>query len=164
MSEPVSPARRPLPNVVPAHHAMAWGVRASFRAYVEEAGEIRIEAPASAAGREFRFRRAACDGDVVRYEGAVLFTAHGGLLRLEVRDPSIHREGERLVLSVADTTAPGRRLILADLEPATDGSGLHATLAPEGAVAFDFRYPAGSPLEPVHLEPPSDHHETTRRT
>ncbi|GAA0967634.1 hypothetical protein GCM10009555_011680 [Acrocarpospora macrocephala] len=138
---------------------LVWGVHESFRAYVEEIGEIRVEAPASAVGSGFLFRRTSYAG---RYTGTVLFTAHGGLLRLEVRDPSIHREGERLVLSVVDPTA--RLRILADLVPAGDGSGFHATLAPEGAVAFDFRYPAGSPLAPLRLDPPSDHHATTRRT
>ncbi|MCU1583417.1 MAG: Htaa protein [Microbacteriaceae bacterium] len=146
---------------------LAWNVKTSFRSYVDGAGGV-IEATGAARSEpnSFLFPYVGEEAGVLRFEGAVRFTAHGGAMNLLVENPWLHVEDGSTRLSVAGTEATrtaGGRLFLAQLDataPATDGDELSwvavpATLLAEGAVAFDFNYAAGTQLDPVTYSVPA---------
>lgn len=145
---------------------LAWNVKSTFRGYVQAAGgAIDVAEPAIESADRFCFpldraRPGPATVGIHRFAGSVRFTAHGGAMDLLVRDPWLHEEPGRVRLSVAGTEATrtsGGRLFLAELDVVeavrTDDSRWYATaptvLLAEGAVAFDFRYPAGTTLAPV---------------
>ena len=149
-----------------ARAELAWGVRSSFRSYVEEAGgSIVVSAPATVRGNEFIFpaepdTAAEPPGEPLRFTGQVRFSAHRGALHLVIRDPWIHNEGDRLRLSVAgsaSTGGEGGRLFMADLTGGPQAeingvvvrSAVSASLATEGLAAFNFTYVAGEQLAPL---------------
>ncbi|MHC5794838.1 HtaA domain-containing protein [Lacisediminihabitans sp. FW035] len=136
---------------------LAWNVKDTFRAYVEQAGGvIDVAEPAVARDNTFVFPyvgvQSEPDGAIHRFSGAIRFTAHGGTMNLLVQDPWIHIDSDGQWLSVAGTEATrtaGGRLVLANLAGARPRQELVAALTSEGAVAFDFRYPSGAELAPI---------------
>ncbi|MET7402562.1 HtaA domain-containing protein [Dactylosporangium sp. NPDC005572] len=127
-------------------------MRASLVEYVEAAGgTITVQQPATRLpdGR-FRYPFAARAGGVVQFSGAVVLSAHHGALHLEIAEPWLEPvDGGEHVLSVRGsrlTDSEGGRLRIALVDEAGD-----AWLAPGAEVAFDFRYPAGAPLDAVAM-------------
>ena len=106
---------------------LCWGVKQSFRGYVEAAGGtvattrgaerapdggfLFPEGPGStlAQGADGRLRGAG------RFQGEVSFSAHGGMLSVVLVDPWIEASEAGLILSVADSPAATRRLPFAKL-------------------------------------------------
>ena len=107
---------------------LSWGVKQSFRGYVEAAGGtvattrgaerapdggfLFPEGPGStlAQGADGRLRGAG------RFQGEVSFSAHGGMLSVVLVDPWIEASEAGLILSVADSPAATRRLPFAKLD------------------------------------------------
>jgi hypothetical protein len=147
--------------------ALAWGVKASFRAYVIGAGgRIELSGGAAEAGDGgFRFPAAedldltfGDDGrplGVGRFAGGVAFTAHGGLLSVDFSDPWVEAGPAGAGLSVADIT--GRRAVIATLDLAQvsvepDGTvALPAAITLDGMMLIGDHYPPGTVLDPVRL-------------
>ncbi|MBH0024820.1 MULTISPECIES: HtaA domain-containing protein [unclassified Salinibacterium] len=148
MSGPVSPY-------------LAWNVKTAFRSYVEDVGgTIEVTDGAAKQQQAFLFPFVAEGDGVLKFGGAVRFSAHAGAMNLLISDPWVHVDNDGSRLSVAGTEATrtaGLRLFLAQLStPAHGAEGadvssvlLEAALLSEGAVAFDFRYAAGTQLDPV---------------
>ncbi|HEY1926852.1 MAG TPA: HtaA domain-containing protein [Caulobacteraceae bacterium] len=149
---------------------LSWGLKQSFRNYVEGAGGA-IEAGAGAqrdADGAFIFAAAAGEGlklgadgkpeGVGRFVGEVQCEAHGGLLKVFLADPSVEIGPERAVLAVADTRARDRRVDLAllDLAAATisdDGElVIPAKLSRDGWQVLGDHYLPSTPLDPVRLK------------
>jgi hypothetical protein len=149
--------------------ALTWGLKQSFRAYVEGAGGV--VATAGGAGRTpdgmFIFEAApgeslALDAEgkpqgVARFVGEVRFEAHGGMLRVFLADPSLEVGPAGAFIAVADTPARDRRVVLAQLDLAaatTSDDGeliMPAKLSRDGWQVLGDHYPASTPLDPVRL-------------
>ena len=107
---------------------LSWGVKQSFRGYVEAAGGtvattrgaerapdggfLFPEGPQSTLvqGADGRLRGAG------RFQGQVSFNAHGGMLSVVLVDPWIEASEAGLILTVADSPAATRRLPFAKLD------------------------------------------------
>lgn len=148
---------------------LSWGVKQSFRGYVEGAGGV-IETAAGAqrtadggfsfaAGPEGGLRLGA-DGrpeGQAKFLGEVSFKAHGGMLSVFLVDPAIEIGPGGAVLTVADHPARDRRLEAARLDLGAMRVGedgeivLPAALMMFGCQWLGDHYPAGTPLDPVRL-------------
>ena len=134
---------------------LIWGVKQSFRAYVEGSGGTI--ATTDGAGRAddgtFVFQ-AADDSDLAigadgvlsgvgRFRGQVAFKAHGGMLSVTLTDPWI-----------AETAT--RRTAIAKLDAAAlagdERAELPAVITLDGMMIVGDHYPPGTPLDPVRLE------------
>lgn len=154
---------------MPIVTALTWGVKQSFRAYVEGAGgtiETR-EGAARADDGGFTFA-AAPDSTLTVDEGGKLtgrglflgevqFTAHGGMLKVSLVDPILEVTDAGAILTVADHPTRTYRLEAAKLDLAAttpDPSGgliLPAALMMFGSQWLGDHYPAGAALDPVRL-------------
>lgn len=154
---------------------LSWGVKESFRRYVEGAGGS-IEAGEGAertpdGGFVFEAVSGPFTGPGLKlgsdgrpqgkaeFRGAVRFEAHGGMLSVWVADPMLEIGPERAGLSVAEGGPNGRRLEIAKLDPAAAATGLGgeivipAAITMEGMQVLGDHYPPGTPLDPVRLKP-----------
>lgn len=123
--------------------ALIWGVKRSLRDYVADGGEVMLSAGATASTAGFVFPPSA--RGAAAFDGAVEFSAYGGMLHFVLADPEI--DGDTLTVVGRD----GRRVPLGALTPTDEG--YDTALLPEGAGVFDGMYPAGAPLDPVRLAP-----------
>jgi hypothetical protein len=149
---------------------LSWGLKQSFRAYVEGAGGA-IETAAGAqraADGAFTFEAAPGEGlelgpdgkpqGVGRFVGEVLCEAHGGMLKVFLADPSVEIGPAGAIVTVADTPARDRRVELAqlDLAAATIGDDgelvIAAKLSRDGWQVLGDHYPPSTPLDPVRLK------------
>ncbi|WP_337187325.1 HtaA domain-containing protein [Phenylobacterium sp.] len=147
---------------------LIWGVKQSFRAYVEgSGGTIAVSDGAGRADDGTFAFEAADDSDLAfgadgtlsgvgRFRGQVAFKAHGGMLSVTLTDPWVEATDAGLVLSVAETAA--RRTAIAKLDtaalaPAADGTAeLPAVITLDGMTIVGDHYPPGTPLDPVRLQ------------
>jgi Htaa len=156
----------------PANQAatLSWGLKQSFRAYVESAGGTieTAEGALRAADGVFIFASAPGDGlklgadgrpeGVGRFVGEVRCEAHGGMLKVFLADPSLEISPAGAVVTVADTKARDRRVELAQLDLAAatgadDGEWvIPAKLARDGWQVLGDHYPPSTPLDPVRLK------------
>ncbi|WP_418057922.1 HtaA domain-containing protein [Pimelobacter simplex] len=156
-----------------------WGIKASFRSYVEGAiahGSITTSGGASRnADGTFRFTGGTGtfddEGNLTRiaFDGAVGFDGHDGQLDLDVTDVRVDLNGDQSVLR-ADLTSkdmtsgevtayPDVVLAVLDAEAGTYAAdagtstwtGIPARLTAAGAPAFSGFYAAGAELDPVAL-------------
>ncbi|HEY1752566.1 MAG TPA: HtaA domain-containing protein [Caulobacteraceae bacterium] len=148
--------------------ALTWGVKQSFRAYVEGAGgsiDVGSGAERTADGA-FSFAAAPGGGLTLAADGRpqgrgdfvgdVQFQAHGGMLSVCLADPRLQTGPEGAVVTVADSLTRDRRVILAELDLAAaaregDEVVIPAKLARDGWQVLGDHYPPMSPLDPVRL-------------
>jgi len=149
---------------------LCWGLKQSFRAYVEAAGgaiEIGEGAERTADGA-FTFAAGPGEGlklgvdgkpeGVGRFVGEVRCKAHGGMLDVFLADPSVEIGPAGAVIAVADTRARDRRVELAQLDLAAatladNGEWVFpAKLAKDGWRVLGDHYPPSTPLDPVRLK------------
>lgn len=147
---------------------LAWGVKESFRRYVEASGGTIAAGGGAerAADGGFVFAAAAenalalgADGapdGTGRFQGVVTFQAHGGMLSVTLTDPWIEpADGGGYVLSIAET--PTRRTAIARLDvggrtTGADGATeLPAATTLDGMMILGDHYPPGTALDPVRL-------------
>lgn len=147
--------------------ALTWGVKESFRRYVEAAGEIEIFGSAERAGDGcFVFPatansdlRVGSDGNLrgqAAFSGEVLFKAHGGTLNIRLTDPVVEIGEKALVCMVAESGGRNRRAEFAQLNLAEATFGRDEILMPaklwwDGSELLDDHYPAMTPIDPVRL-------------
>ena len=155
----------------PAEEAapLSWGLKQSFRAYVEAAGggiETGEGAGRSADGA-FTFPAAPGAGltlgpdgrpqGVGGFVGEVRCEAHGGMLKVFLADPRVEIGPAGAVVTVAEAPARDRRVELAQLDLAAatvaeDGAWvIPAKLALDGWRVLGDHYPAFTPLDPVRV-------------
>ncbi len=152
-----------------------WGVRESFRAYIEGPGGGAITTGDGATRNEdgsFRFPVLGGELDPesgfgeVQLDGTVHFTAHGGVLDITVADPrlEITATGSTLYADAKSQPMGGGEpiddhrdlavLATDDVEPTlgpatVEWSAIPATLTEAGAPVFN--YDAGTEMDPVSL-------------
>jgi hypothetical protein len=148
---------------------LSWGLKQSFRNYVEGAGGAIATAAGAQRDADGAFTFAAAPGEglklgadgkpegVGRFVGEVQCEAHGGMLKVFLADPSVEIGPERAILSVADTRARDRRVELAVLDLAAvkiaDGElVIPAKLSRDGWQVLGDHYLPSTPLDPVRLK------------
>jgi len=147
--------------------SMTWGVKQSFRVYVESSGgSISAENGASrlADGR-FEFMPAD-DNDLSfgselagrgTFSGEVKFDAHGGMLAVFMAEPVIEMTSKGLMLSLADAVSRKWRVEVAQLDlgamaqSGPDEVSIPTSLTIEGIQWLGDHYPFKTPLDPVQL-------------
>lgn len=149
--------------------ALIWGVKQSFRNYVEAAGgviEVRDGVGREADGA-FTFAaqpggdlRLGADGRPVgraTFLGEARFEAHGGMLRVCLADPMLEIGPAGGVVTVADSSARDYRVEVAQLDLAAMTTGeageivIPATISMHGGQWLGDHYPPGTRLDPVRL-------------
>lgn len=148
---------------------LSWGVKQSFRSYVEGAGGAIAtgEGAAREADGAFSFPAASGEGlslgddgrpqGVGRFTGEVSFEAWDGMLKVFLADPSLEVGPEAAVLAVADTRGRDRRVALAVLdlaaaELAEDGAWvIPAKVSRDGWQVLGDHYPPSTALDPVRV-------------
>lgn len=146
---------------------LSWGVKQSFRGYMEAAGgTVAVDGGAERApdgtflfpqGPQSTLARGA-DGRLTgagRFAGQVSFNAHGGMLNVVLAEPGVEATDAGLVLTVAD--GPARRVVFAKLDAAAMETEADGTLALPAAITLDGmfilgdHYPPGTVLDPVRV-------------
>jgi hypothetical protein len=147
---------------------LTWGVKASFRSYVEAAGgSINLSDGATRAeDGSFVFTAVpggdlsiAPDGSVtgaMRFQGAVTFDAHGGMLKTTLAELGLEAGTDGLVLTALDAPLNQNRCPIAQLGPveivAGDAITIGAQITLDGMYQIADNYPPGTELDPLHLD------------
>lgn len=146
-----------------------WGVKQSFRNYVEAAGGV-IEADGGAertADGGFTFLAAPGDGLVMDangqpeglglFLGEARFEAHGGMLKVCLADPMLEISATGAVITAFDSSARTHRVEIARLDMAAMSIGedgeivIPTALAMHGIQVLGDHYPLNTALDPVRL-------------
>ena len=148
---------------------LTWGVKQSFRAYVEGAGGKTQTSDGAGTAPDGGFVFAASPDSTLAvdeagqltgrgtFSGIVHFEAHGGMLKVWMVDPILEITDAGAVLTVADHPTRTYRLEAAKLDlgaVTTDPSGevvLPAALLMFGSQWLGGNYPAGTALDVVRL-------------
>ncbi len=151
--------------------ALHWGVKQSFRAYVETVGGVIETADGAERGADGAFTFAAAPDSTLtlaadgtpegrgKFLGEVRFQAHGGMLKVCLADPILEISGSGASLTVADSSARTYRLEIAQLDLTATTSGesgeiaIPAALTIEGMQLLGDHYPPRTVLDPVRLTP-----------
>jgi hypothetical protein len=151
---------------------LSWGLKQSFRSYVESAGGSIETGEGAERDADGAFTFAAAGGNglklgagdkpegVGKFLGEVRCEAHGGMLKVFLADPSVEIGPAGAVLTVADSAARDRRLELAQLDLAAatladDGAWvIPARLSRDGWQVMGDHYSPMTPLDPVRLRLP----------
>ncbi|CAN5741230.1 hypothetical protein BH11PSE1_BH11PSE1_04750 [soil metagenome] len=153
---------------MPTVKSLSWGVKQSFRAYVEGAGGKTLLSDGATPTADGGFLFAAgpdstltldADGKMAgrgTFLGVVQFEAHGGMLKVSLVDPILEITEAGALLTVADHVSRTYRLEAAklDVSAVTVEPGevtLPAALMMFGCQWLGDHYPAGTPLDPVRL-------------
>jgi hypothetical protein len=150
--------------------ALGWGLKQSFRNYVESAGG-RIETAAGAARSPdgaFTFTPGPGEGLKLgangqlegngTFLGEVRCEAHGGMLKVFFADPSIEIGPTGATLVVAESPARDRRVELAQLDVAAatsegaDDVVIPTKLSKDGWRILGDHYSPMTPMDPVRLK------------
>lgn len=148
---------------------LSWGVKQSFRNYVESAGGV-IEAGGGAeraADGGFIFAAAPgaglsldADGKPVgqgQFLGEARFDAHGGMLKVCLADPIVEISEAGAIITAFDSSARTYRVQIArlDLTAASVGEDgeivIPAALSMDGIQVLGDHYPLNTALDPVVL-------------
>jgi len=147
---------------------LTWGVKASFRSYVEAAGgSITLSEGATRAEDGTFVFRAVPGGDLsiapdgsatgaMRFQGAVTFDAHGGMLKATLTELGLEAGTDGLVLTAPEAPLNKDRCVLAKLGPVEIGAGdavtIGATITLDGMYQIADNYPPGTELDPLQLD------------
>lgn len=148
--------------------ALSWGVKQSFRSYVEATGGVTEASAGAERGADGGFIFTALAGGDLSVDaqgkaqgrgafgGVVRFESHGGMLKVSFADPILEVGPNGAVLTVAEIGEPVRRIEVAKLDLAAasleDGElVIPAALAMHGIQLLGDHYPLLTPLDPVRL-------------
>ena len=147
---------------------LTWGVKASFRSYVEGVGGS-ITAGDGATREDdgtFVFEAVpggdltfAADGTAtgsMQFKGTITFDAHGGMLKSTLTELALEAGEEGLMLTVLEAPMNQGRCAIAKLGPAEVGED-NAVSAPteitmDGMYQIADNYPPGTELDPIRLD------------
>ena len=147
---------------------LTWGVKASFRRYVETVGgTITLGDGATRADDGSFVLTAVPGGDLVivpdgsatgamRFQGTITFDAHGGMLKSTLAELGLEAGPDGLVLTALEAPMNEGRCAIARLGPVElgpDGAitvGAEITL--EGMYQIADNYPPGTELDPLRLD------------
>ncbi len=162
------------------HNPLKWGVKESFRTYVETAGgNIEPKSPTRAEAGQFVFpfvgSQVAPTGEgedpftsaEFQYQGEVWFEAHDGMLAVKIINPHVVAKDKSFWLTAVDTDYlpdRSRRIRIGRLDPASatiDASAGRAeipvTLTIHGSQLLGDVYPVRTPLDPLIFERKEEH-------
>ncbi len=148
---------------------LTWGVKASFRSYVEGAGGAVSVSDGATRTEDGAFVFAAVPGGdltiaadgsasgAIRFQGTVTFEAHGGMLNSTLAEIGLEVDAEQgLVLTVLQAPMNTDRCAIATLKVVEAGPGEAVTLGAQitfdGMYQIADNYPAGTELDPVRLD------------
>ena len=147
---------------------LTWGVKASFRGYVEAVeGTIEVGDGASLADDGSFVFSSVPGGDLnitadgtatgsMRFLGTVTFEAHGGMLKSTLAELALEAGDDGLVLTVLDAPMNQDRCAIATLEfVEVDAAGavtLRSAITDDGMYQIADNYPTGTELDPVKLD------------
>ncbi len=147
---------------------LSWGVKASFRSYVEAAGgTIDLSDGATRADDGSFVFRAAPGGDLtiasdgsatgaMRFQGKITFDAHGGMLKATLTELGLEVGTDGLVLTVLEAPLNRDRCAIARLRVVEIGPDDAVTLGAEitldGMYQIADNYPPGTELDPLRLD------------
>ena len=148
---------------------LIWGVKQSFRAYVEGSGGAIDTGAGAERGPDGAFVFAAAPGPRLTinsdgkpqgrgdFVGEVRFEAHGGMLKVFLADPTVEISSDVARITVADNEERDVRVRLAELDlagAARDGRELviPTKLSKDGWRVLGDHYPPMTPLDPVRLK------------
>ena len=147
-----------------AFSKLTWGVKASFRNYVEAAeGTIEVSDGASRTEEGTFVFAALPGGDLeisadgatgsMHFKGAVTFEAHGGMLNSTLTGLAVEASDEGLVISVVDMPVGQDRCAIATLEVIESGEQVtfSSQITMDGMYQIADNYPPGTELDPVLL-------------
>jgi hypothetical protein len=133
---------------------LLWNIRTSFLRYLGHSGPHQIAGERVSENGPFVFVEA-LGGEANQrcFLGLIDIVAHGGLLRLTLKDPVLRTEGEgkaTLWFDVGDHATPIELLSLSQANPMR----WNAELTVDGSTVFDQVYPPGVPMADVLIEDP----------
>ncbi|ALJ18879.1 HtaA domain-containing protein [Microbacterium sp. No. 7] len=132
---------------------LRWGVKRSLVRYVAGVPDGLLRAFDGAVADDEQVFVFAADGSgadgVRRFRGSLEFTAHEGMLRIELSDPWVESDVEGALLTVF-SPMDDRRVAMARLTPAGDAAWT-AELLPRGADVLGPQYFAGTAIDPVRI-------------
>jgi hypothetical protein len=156
-------------NDTGAATALTWGVKQSFRSYVEATGgEIETLGGAGRSedgaftftaepGGDLALNDAGIPQGRAAFAGEVKFKSHGGMLNVTLADLELEIGPQGAVLTVTEGGPRPRRLEMArlDLTAVSPGEAgelvIPAALSVEGCQVLGDHYPARTALDPVRL-------------
>ncbi len=147
---------------------LSWGVKASFRNYVEAAGGSMdlSDGATRAEDGSFVFSAVpggdltiASDGSAtgsMRFQGKITFDAHGGMLKATLSELGVEVGADGLVLTVLDAPSNQDRCAIAKLSVVEVGPDngiiLRAEITLDGMYQIADNYPPGTELDPLRLD------------
>ena len=151
-----------------SYNKMTWGVKVSFRGYVDAVGGSVTLGDGATRTEDGAFVfKAVPGGDLViaadgsatgsmRFEGTVQFDAHGGMLKSTLSELGLDATPDGLVLTVLEAPMNKDRCAIAKLgavEVGADGTTTIGTeITMEGMWQIADNYPPGTELDPVQLD------------
>lgn len=149
-------------------HRLSWGVKASFRSYVEAVGgTIHLSDGATRAEDGSFVFKAVPGGDLtiapdgtatgeMRFQGTITFDAHGGMLKATLTELGLEFGSDGLVLTALEAPLNRNRCVIAKLglvEIAPDDAvTLSAEITVDGMYQIADNYPPGTELDPLRLD------------
>ena len=147
---------------------LTWGVKRSFRDYVEAAGgtiDISEGVSRNDSG-EFVFEAqkggnfsVSLSGDAsgsTIFRGSVEFVAHGGMLKTTIAELGVESGPEGPLLTMLEGPANENRCVVAKLIPLLDNTSESVTFNSEitldGMFQIADNYPPGTEMDPVSIE------------
>lgn len=142
------------------HPGLHWSIKRSFVLYVARVADGQIlGGPGVSMADASTFvwaPRPGTTGDVLDFEGAVVFGAHAGALSFRIADPQIQIGPERSVLSIAGEGAD--RIPFVDFAAVMDAGadsgawiGTDVRLLESALPLFAGYYGAGEPFDDLHF-------------
>ena len=147
---------------------LTWGVKASFRGYVEGAGgSVSLSDGATQAEYGTFVFMAQPGGDLaiapdgsatgaMRFQGTITFEAHGGMLKSTLRELGLEAGDNGLVLTVLDGPRNKSRCAVAELGPinisAAGSMTIVSKITIDGMYQIADNYPPGTELDPIILD------------
>ena len=147
---------------------LTWGVKASFRNYVEAAGgSIAVADGATRRddgafvfealpGGDLTFEPDGSARGSMQFQGTVTFNAHGGMLNSTLTELRVEAADDGLLLTVVEAPMNQGRCAIATLRPVEGseaaGQTLIAEITIDGMYQIADNYPPGTELDPVLLD------------
>jgi hypothetical protein len=147
---------------------LTWGVKASFRSYVEGTGGSIVLTDGATRAQDGTFVFAAvpggdltiaadgCAAGAMRFQGTVTFEAHGGMLKATLTELGLEAGTDGLVLTALDTQLGRERCAIAELGPVEIGPDevvtLSAKITFDGMYQIADTYRPGTELDPLRLD------------
>lgn len=147
---------------------LSWGVKTSFRNYVEAAGgSVKLDDGATLAEDGSFVFAALPGGDLViepdgsatgamRFQGSITFEAHGGMLKSTLNELGLEASSEGLNLTVLEGPMNQGRCAIATLGPVDtshkDVVTLGAKITLDGMYQIADNYPPGTELDALRLK------------